>query len=50
VTSTLGGITPPHYLIPTTSQEEIKSIFSTQIVEPIDWATFVNKTPILPEK
>lgn len=34
-TSTLGVNTPQHSLIPIASQE-IKSIFSTQIIEPID--------------
>jgi len=42
---------PKHSLIPfsTTIGKEIKSIFSTQEVEAIDWTTFVNKTPSLLE-
>ena len=50
VISTLGEVTPFHFLIPRASQEEIKSIFFTQIVDPIDWETFVNKPPMLPKK
>lgn len=47
ITSTLGVSIPQHSLIPIASQEEIKSIFSTQIVDPIDWETFVNKPLML---
>jgi len=48
ITSTVNN--HPHFLILIASQEEIKSIFSTQIVEPIDWEIFINKRPMLPKQ
>lgn len=43
---------PQHSLVPfsTIMGEEIQSIFSTQVVDSIDWDTFVNKTLILPKQ
>lgn len=37
-------------MIPIASQEEIKFIFSIEIVDPIDWETFVNKSHVLPKQ